>query len=142
MDKQLLDQHKILHSQKLLPKLAAAVSDKPKDSRVGRIRPKERRLFIEVTVRDMHPGLTSEDALIGTRHMNSAVKSVRVLCVPMIDDASVHEFPGMLLQMPDDRIVQDARVLILSLHGATAKDTAMHIHSAGVRQENIFPRIC
>ncbi len=55
----------------------------------------------------------------------------------MIDDGSVHEFPGMLLQMPDDRIVHDVRVLILSLHGATAKDTAMHIHSAGVRQENI-----
>ena len=27
---------------------------------------------IEVTVRDMHPGLTSEDALIGARRMNSA----------------------------------------------------------------------
>jgi hypothetical protein len=36
---------------------------------------------------------------------------------------------------PADRIVQDARVLILSIHGATAKDTAMHIH--GVPQENI-----
>jgi hypothetical protein len=45
---------------------------------------------------------------------------------------------GMQLQMPADRIVQDARVLILSMHGGSAKDTAMHIHSAGVRQENII----
>jgi hypothetical protein len=35
---------------------------------------------IEVTVRDLHPGLTSEEALIGTRNMNSAVNSVRVHC--------------------------------------------------------------
>ena len=34
---------------------------------------------IEVTVRDMHPGLTSEEALIGTRTMNS-VNAFHVHC--------------------------------------------------------------
>jgi hypothetical protein len=37
-------------------------------------------LVVEVTVRDLHPGLTSKEALIGTRNMNSAVNSVRVHC--------------------------------------------------------------
>ncbi len=36
--------------------------------------------FVEVTVRDMHPGLTSEDALIGARRMNSALNAVGVRC--------------------------------------------------------------
>ena len=35
-----------------------------------------------------------------------------------------------------DRIVQDSRWLILSMHRGSEKDKAMHIHSAGVRQEN------
>jgi hypothetical protein len=35
---------------------------------------------IEVTVRDLHPGLTSEEALIGIRRLNSAVNIVRVRC--------------------------------------------------------------
>jgi hypothetical protein len=35
---------------------------------------------IEVTVRDMHPGLANEDALIGTRSLNTAVNTVRVQC--------------------------------------------------------------
>ena len=29
---------------------------------------------------DMYPGLTEEEALIGTRHMDSAVNTFRVLC--------------------------------------------------------------
>jgi len=43
----------------------------------------------------------------------------------------------MQLQMPADGIVQDARVLILSVHGGSAKETAMQLYSAGVRRENI-----
>jgi hypothetical protein len=35
---------------------------------------------IEVTMRDMHPGLTSKEALIGTRIMNSAVNTFHILC--------------------------------------------------------------
>ena len=35
---------------------------------------------IEVTVRDMHPGLTNEHALIGARRMNSAVNTARLKC--------------------------------------------------------------
>jgi hypothetical protein len=40
--------------------------------------PKKDPFVIGVTVRDLHPGLTSEDALVGIRNMNSAVNSVRV----------------------------------------------------------------
>jgi len=46
-------------------------------------------------------------------------------------------FPGVQLQIPADRIVQDARVLILSVHGGSAKETAMQLYSAGVRRKNI-----
>jgi hypothetical protein len=42
--------------------------------------PQKDAFEIEVTVRDMHPGLTSEEALIGTRRVNSAVNTVRVRC--------------------------------------------------------------
>ncbi len=35
---------------------------------------------IEATVRDMHPGLTSEEALIGTRNIDSSVSAVRLKC--------------------------------------------------------------
>ncbi len=100
--------------------------------------PMKEPLFIEVTVRDMHHGLTSEDALVGVRQMSSAVNTVPVRCTnPEFSSPSycwkvqprIDQFPGMHLQIPADRIVQDARVLILSIHGATAKDTAMHIHS-------------
>ena len=42
--------------------------------------PKIEPFEIEVTVRDMHPGLTSEGALIGTRRVSSAVNAVKVLC--------------------------------------------------------------
>ena len=35
---------------------------------------------IEATVRDMHPGLTSEEALIGTRNIDSSVSAVRLTC--------------------------------------------------------------
>jgi hypothetical protein len=40
----------------------------------------EESFFVEVTVRDKHPGLTREEALIGTRRLNSAVNNVRVHC--------------------------------------------------------------
>ena len=43
--------------------------------------PKRGPFEIEVTVRDMHPGLTSEEALIGARIMNSAVNTYHVLCI-------------------------------------------------------------
>jgi hypothetical protein len=35
---------------------------------------------MDVAVWDMYPGLTKEEALIGARHMDSAVNTVRVLC--------------------------------------------------------------
>jgi hypothetical protein len=35
---------------------------------------------MDVAVWDMYPGLTEEEALIGARHMDSAVNTVRVLC--------------------------------------------------------------
>jgi hypothetical protein len=40
----------------------------------------EESFFVEVTVRDMHLGLTREEALIGTRRINSDVNAVRVQC--------------------------------------------------------------
>ena len=39
--------------------------------------------FVEITLRDMHPGLTSEEALIGTRRLDSAVNTVRVHCADL-----------------------------------------------------------
>ena len=35
---------------------------------------------MDVAVWDMYPGLTKEEALIGARHMDSSVNTVRVLC--------------------------------------------------------------
>ncbi len=67
---------------------------------------------IEVTVLDMHPGLTNEHDLIGARRMNSAVNTARLKCESWrknvldadwwkvtlgIDDASLEQFPGMHL---------------------------------------------
>ncbi len=40
--------------------------------------PQKHAFEIEVTVRDMHPGLTSEEALIGTRRLNSVVNTARL----------------------------------------------------------------
>jgi len=45
---------------------------------------------IEVTVRDMHPGLTSEEALIGTRIMTSAVNTYRILCTDSESSGYTH----------------------------------------------------
>jgi hypothetical protein len=45
--------------------------------------PKQDPFVIEVTVRDLHPGLTSEEALIGARHVDSAVNTVRVHCTDL-----------------------------------------------------------
>ena len=39
------------------------------------------RSFFDVTVRDMHPGLIPEEALIGARHMDSSVNTVPLKCV-------------------------------------------------------------
>jgi FkbM family methyltransferase len=39
------------------------------------------RFFVDVTVRDMHPALTTEEALIGARHIDSSVNTVRLKCV-------------------------------------------------------------
>jgi len=38
---------------------------------------------VEVNLRDMHPGLTSEEALIGTRRLDSSVNTVRVHCADL-----------------------------------------------------------
>jgi hypothetical protein len=45
--------------------------------------PQREHFSMEVTLRDMHPGLTSEDALIGTRRLNSVVNTVRVRCTDL-----------------------------------------------------------
>jgi hypothetical protein len=39
-----------------------------------------RKLRMDVAVWDVYPGLTEEEALIGARHMDSAVNTVRVCC--------------------------------------------------------------
>jgi hypothetical protein len=39
-----------------------------------------RKLRMDVAVRDMYPGLTEEKTLIGTRHIDSAVNTVRIHC--------------------------------------------------------------
>ncbi len=107
------------------------------------------RFWIDVTVCDKYPGLTTEEALIGTRNMDSHVKTVRLKCVEYPSDFSANtasreraHMKQFLLEMqpqiPADRIVQDARVLILSVHGGSAKVTAMQIYTAGVRRENII----
>ena len=50
---------------------------------------KQDHFEIEVTVRDMHPGLTNEDALIGTRRINSAVNTVQLKCAKV--PATIHD---------------------------------------------------
>ena len=45
----------------------------------------------EVTVLDMHPGLTNEDALIGAIRMNSAVNTALLKCAKSLQMASVAE---------------------------------------------------
>jgi hypothetical protein len=42
-----------------------------------------RKLCMDVAAWDMHPGLTEEEALIGARHMDSAVNTVRVRCTDL-----------------------------------------------------------
>ncbi len=54
-------------------------------------------LFIEVTVLDMHPGLTSEEALIGKKNMMSALNTFNVRCVAVsIEDVS--EWPNIVIE--------------------------------------------
>jgi hypothetical protein len=43
----------------------------------------EEPIFFEATVRDIHPGLTREEALIGNRLVRSTVKTVRVYCTDL-----------------------------------------------------------
>ncbi len=45
--------------------------------------PQKDAFVAEVTVRDMHPGLTSEEALIGTRRLNSVVNTARLRCTDL-----------------------------------------------------------
>ena len=45
--------------------------------------PKSDPLFIQIKVRDMHPGLTRDEALIGKRNVNSAVNALRVHCTDL-----------------------------------------------------------
>jgi hypothetical protein len=42
---------------------------------------KDERFLIEVTVRDMYPGLTTEESLIGSRNIDSSVNTVPCKCV-------------------------------------------------------------
>jgi hypothetical protein len=49
----------------------------------------EESFFVEVTVRDKHPGLTREEALIGTRRINSAVNTVQLKCAKV--PATIHD---------------------------------------------------
>jgi len=96
------------------------------------------RFYIDVTVRDMYHWLTTEEAVIGTRNIDTAVNNVRLNCAEhpsafltntfSRERASFKHFPlGMQAQMPAlrsaDRSVQDARVLNLNLLGGSAKDT-------------------
>ena len=41
------------------------------------------RFFIEVALRDMYPGLTTEESLLGRRHVDSSVNSLRVHCTDL-----------------------------------------------------------
>jgi hypothetical protein len=102
-------QHKRLHSQ-------TPDSEIPNDSiengyeRVGRVHNVNvlclsEPFFVEVTVRDMHPGLKSEDALIDTRRLDSAVNTVRVQCSDLesgertnVPDAT---FVGQVNKLPE-----------------------------------------
>ncbi len=43
----------------------------------------EEPFFVEATVRDMHPGLTREEALISNRLVSSTVNTVRVYCIEL-----------------------------------------------------------
>jgi hypothetical protein len=45
--------------------------------------PKKVPFFVEVHVRDMHPGLTSEDAVISKIRINSAMNQVRAHCIDL-----------------------------------------------------------
>jgi hypothetical protein len=46
--------------------------------------PEHEPFEIEVTVRDMRPGLTSEESLIGTRIMNSQANKFHLLTVNVV----------------------------------------------------------
>jgi hypothetical protein len=51
------------------------------------------RLMIKVTVRHMYPGLSSEAAVVGIRHMDSSVKKYRITCSApkSLDEPMTHE---------------------------------------------------
>ena len=53
-----------------------------------------RKLCMDVAVWDMYPGLTEEEALLGARHMDSTVNTVRVQC----RDLHVKHFISMSLR--------------------------------------------
>jgi hypothetical protein len=45
--------------------------------------PQKDAFVVEVTVRDLHPGLTSEEALIGTKRLNSVVNTAQLRCTDL-----------------------------------------------------------
>jgi hypothetical protein len=48
--------------------------------------PMEDPLVVEVTVRDLHPGLTSKEEIIGTRNMNFVSITIRLNCIDFESD--------------------------------------------------------
>jgi hypothetical protein len=63
---------------------------------------------VEVNLRDMHPGLTSEEALIGTRRLDSSVNTVRVHCdlEPGEREEPLHSSPANTASDDTDRTVE------------------------------------
>ncbi len=55
-----------------------------------------RKLRMDVSVWDMYPGLTAEEGLIGARHTDSAINTVRVRCTNKCDVAGQRYFRSIV----------------------------------------------
>ncbi len=56
--------------------------------------PKKDPFYIEVHVTDMHPGLTSENAVISTRRINSVTNQVRARCIDLESGDRINVLAG------------------------------------------------
>ena len=56
--------------------------------------PKKDPFYVEVHVRDMHPGLTSENAVISTRRINSVTNQVQARCIDLESGDRINVLAG------------------------------------------------
>ena len=77
-----------------------------------------KELRMDVAVWDMYPGLTVEDALIGARHMDSAVNTVRAKCVEQKSGFVQVGAPVWLLPEAGSLLCPDTILLVSGLQSA------------------------